>query len=266
MKGEVGKTGQESNFLDRLIELNRRKYKSQARLAAEVGVARSTVAGWFAGNSVPGSRDLKGLAQAYGVSTDYLLGLSNTESPDVSVKAAVAYTGLSEKAVRWLHIGIDDFECDGEGLSEEEKRLNLRMASKLIQSRSFTKIIYELIDVVKAAYLERILENLEDQHSENAASKEDLYFCFAKQEDRKIVMENLIHVLEIVGVPWEEPIEDVVHAMDDDTLMGRVQDEKLSATERKELRQFHASKALNNYIDQLMKDAYEKADRRFETK
>lgn len=43
------------------------------------------------------------LAKHYGVSTDYLLGISDTQSIDTNVKAVMQYTGLTESNVEFLH-------------------------------------------------------------------------------------------------------------------------------------------------------------------
>ncbi|WP_303820126.1 helix-turn-helix domain-containing protein [Ruminococcus flavefaciens] len=52
-------------------------------------------------NSVDGMniKFLYNLAEFFGVSTDYLLGLTETRTPDVDVQKACITTGLSEKAV-----------------------------------------------------------------------------------------------------------------------------------------------------------------------
>lgn len=46
---------------------------------------------------------LYGLASFYNVSVDYLLGKSDTKSPNVTVQQMHQYTGLSEKAINLLH-------------------------------------------------------------------------------------------------------------------------------------------------------------------
>ena len=46
---------------------------------------------------------LRCLADFYGVSTDYLLGISDEKTPDTNARAVIAYTGLSEDNVLTLH-------------------------------------------------------------------------------------------------------------------------------------------------------------------
>lgn len=59
--------------------------------------------------------------QRVGISADYLLGLNDTLKPNAALRTAMEYTGSSEAVVEWLRIGLDDFECDGVEMSEEEK-------------------------------------------------------------------------------------------------------------------------------------------------
>ena len=46
---------------------------------------------------------VKKLAEYYGVSSDYLLGLTEHETPNAEIRAICEYTGLSEKSVECLH-------------------------------------------------------------------------------------------------------------------------------------------------------------------
>lgn len=52
------------------------------------------------------------LADFYGVSADYILGLSDKKTPDVNAQAAMDYTGLSEDSITFLNslktIGIEN--------------------------------------------------------------------------------------------------------------------------------------------------------------
>lgn len=53
---------------------------SQAELAKRLGVTRSSVNAWEMGLSVPTAQYVVDMAQLFHVSTDYLLGLNNTEA------------------------------------------------------------------------------------------------------------------------------------------------------------------------------------------
>ena len=174
------------------------------------------------------------------------------------------YTGLSEEAVEWLHIGLDDFECDGEvGLDEQTKQENWDAASALIQSEAFSKMIHHLKEVALEAYVEKILKILHDDYSDSDLPEEDPNFRYSSKEDRDIVVANHIHVLTTKR-PWQkEEIQEWVAGMDDNALSCDVVKAMFAAEESNELHQFHAAKALAGYIDRLVAEGYRKAEQRF---
>ena len=74
---------------------------------------------------------------------------------------------------------------------------------------------------------------------------------------------NHIHVLTTKR-PWQkEEIDAWVTGMDDNELSCDVVKAMFSAEEYNELHQFHAAKAFNGYIDNLVKASQEKAKSRF---
>lgn len=72
---------------------------TQQEVADLVGVSRQNVGAWIKGDSVPSIYALPKIAEAFNVSTDYLLGRGKIKSDDEDVKIACKVTGLSEKAV-----------------------------------------------------------------------------------------------------------------------------------------------------------------------
>ena len=64
---------------------------TQADLARQMGLTRSSINAWEMGLSVPSTQYVVELAKAFRVSTDYLLGMEGT--------ASVSVEGLSEKKV-----------------------------------------------------------------------------------------------------------------------------------------------------------------------
>lgn len=254
-----------STFQARLREQHSKKSRTLDELATIFGATRQTVSKWMTGESVPDIIALAKIAEFYNVSTDYLLGFSNTTSIDVNVKASMEYTGLSEEAVEWLHIGLDDFECDGAGISDTAKKQNLKTASILIKDRAFTQMIHHLQEVSLEAYLERVLWILDSEYSECGSDEDDPEFRYAKKEDRDLVVANLIHVLQEKCLWEKEKAVQYVMALDnDDKLAGDVMNAYEDAKESNELHQFHAAKAFTSYIDQLVEASYSRARRRIE--
>jgi len=74
--------------------LRERTSLTQADLARQMGLTRSSVNAWEMGLSVPSTQYVVELAKTFSVSTDYLLGLENT--------ATISVTGLSESNVALL--------------------------------------------------------------------------------------------------------------------------------------------------------------------
>ena len=68
---------------------------TQAELARQLGITRSSVNAWEMGISVPSTQYIVELSSIFKVSTDYLLGVDNS--------ASVSVTGLSEKDVQLIH-------------------------------------------------------------------------------------------------------------------------------------------------------------------
>lgn len=251
-------------FQARLVELYNKDPKPLHMLEEEFGAARQTVSKWLNGTRLPNAASLVKIARYYNVSVDYLLGLSNTKSPDVNARVAAEYTGLSERAVEWLHSGLGDFECDGVvGLDEATKKENCDTASALIQDKAFSKMIHHLKEISLESYLERILNILWEDYSECDLPEDDPNFHYASKEDREIVVANHIHVLTTKR-PWQkEEIQEWVSGMDDNALSCDVVRAMFAAEQSNEVHQFHAAKAFSGYIDRLVEESVRKAERRF---
>ena len=80
---------------DRIKNLREKKDMTQAALAKQLGITRSSVNAWELGISVPSTQYIVELAEIFGVSTDYLLGVEKT--------ATISVKGLSEEDVQLLH-------------------------------------------------------------------------------------------------------------------------------------------------------------------
>lgn len=80
---------------ERIKHLREEKSLTQAGLAKRLGVTRSCVNAWEMGISVPSTQYLVELANIFQVSTDYLLGIHETVSVNV--------TGLTERDIQIIH-------------------------------------------------------------------------------------------------------------------------------------------------------------------
>lgn len=73
--------------------------ETQQEVANRVGVSRQNVGKWLSGETTPDINTLCKVADAYNVSTDYLLGRTPHKTPDINERAVCDYTGLSEVAL-----------------------------------------------------------------------------------------------------------------------------------------------------------------------
>lgn len=69
---------------DRIKELRLSNDMTQADLAKKLNITRSSVNAWEMGISIPSTTYIIELSQLFKVSTDYLLGLSNNVTINVS--------------------------------------------------------------------------------------------------------------------------------------------------------------------------------------
>lgn len=80
---------------DRIKYLREKNDITQAALAKQLGITRSSVNAWEMGISVPSTQYIVELARIFGVSTDYLLGVATSSTIDVS--------GLNEEDIQLLY-------------------------------------------------------------------------------------------------------------------------------------------------------------------
>ena len=66
-----------TNFPECLQELLHENKISQRKLAGEIGVTSSAVSAWCRGLKQPTADNIAAVAQFFGVTADYLLGLSD---------------------------------------------------------------------------------------------------------------------------------------------------------------------------------------------
>lgn len=89
-------------FRKRLDKL--RGTRSNTDFARFLGLSRQTVGFYLNGNRVPDLENLRIIAEKCGVTTDYLIGLSDAPSKDnIEINVVCEYTKLSQEAVENIH-------------------------------------------------------------------------------------------------------------------------------------------------------------------
>lgn len=92
-------------FADRLSDLVQEKKDSGSnheQICAELGVATGALSQWMSDVSTANIDALAKIANYFGVSCDYLLGLSDAPTNDPDLAAACDLTGLSKEAVEFF--------------------------------------------------------------------------------------------------------------------------------------------------------------------
>jgi len=106
---------------------------TQQSLAETIGVTRQTVSAYCDGTASPGLDILVLIAKRFGVTTDYLLGLSRVRAAREDIQIAAKTTGLSEAAIESLTSFRVQFHVNA------AKTLNA-----LIESDQFPNIVADL--------------------------------------------------------------------------------------------------------------------------
>lgn len=136
---------------ERIGILRAKQGMSGEEFAAALGLEgknrRSTINNWESGANNVKADDIENICRVFGVSADWLLGLSDIETPNAEVQAICNYTGLSESAVEHLHTCVEQ-------LNPENTYFNI--VSDLLSGDDFYNAI---------AYLKRA-KQMEEKSSE----------------------------------------------------------------------------------------------------
>lgn len=92
-----------ATFPTRLRELIAPKDVTITALAHELKVSRQAVSQYQDGSTQPNLQKLAEIAKYFGVSVDWLLGLTDMRTPNMDVRAIANYTHLSDKAIERLN-------------------------------------------------------------------------------------------------------------------------------------------------------------------
>lgn len=141
-------------FPGRLTALMKERGCTQEELSKSVGVRRQTISLYQTGKTRPDYVQLAAIAAHFGVSSDYLIGLSEYRS-DQTAFATPAQLGLDEAAAEALRRPFmttpsDDFR---------------EMQNRLISSGDFADIVSELLRLQAIAQRCRLRREQEDQKS-----------------------------------------------------------------------------------------------------
>lgn len=99
------------NRLREIIEKRKKETGQNLRaVAKDLDVSLGVLSDWQNGNKTPRGDSIAKLAKYFGVSADYLLGLTEAQTVDTDLRAVADYTGLTENAILALK-DSEMFEC-----------------------------------------------------------------------------------------------------------------------------------------------------------
>lgn len=148
-------------------------------LAEYLGCTSVAITQFRDGKSTPQPRNLVKIAQYYNVSLDTLFGLSNPETPEITVQAICEYTGLSRSAVLALH-----------QMSAAETKEEKRPLSFINRSLENKSSILSLLDQYITSSLVR--RRLEDEFRPTEGTTIEEYKAALAREDFQSKIVTLI--------------------------------------------------------------------------
>lgn len=92
------------SYFERISELMQEQGVTAVKLAAAVGVSTGNITDWKKGRSKPSSDAIAKLAEYFGVTSDYLLGLSDSRYPreSLALSSDIPYDELPWEDVKQI--------------------------------------------------------------------------------------------------------------------------------------------------------------------
>lgn len=183
--------------------------KKQKDLAAALGVPDNTISYFVSGRRIPNTEQIKKIADFFSVSTDYLFGLTETQTTDKDVRFICDYTGLSEKSVDVLKFfnGYDILTPTINKLLESEGR-------SILEELNYQKKHIEQLplDVKSDNLTSTVLKNYETSQIVSAI---DQYLNFKKPFPKDDNVLNIMRSGKIVN------LDDIENSLSSDTHHSR---------------------------------------------
>ena len=155
-------------FQERFELLRKERNLSNTDFAAFLGMSRQTVGFYLNGNRIPDALTLIRIAEKCGVSSDYLLGLTDIRTPNIEIKSIAEQTGLSEELVAYI-LDIKDVSFGKNG--EYSRFLSELFASYRAET---SLMLYGLFKYKSALQATCLLDQLSDEFWKEELKKRDL--------------------------------------------------------------------------------------------
>lgn len=154
--------------------------ESQSELAEAVGVSREIVQHWERGSRHIKADNIVALARHFGVTTDYLLCMTNERAATPEEQAIVDYTGLTESSVKALH-NLNES-------SSIEREFRQTVINRLLSAKGFQKYV---LGSLSAAYSLKVGATVD---------LEDYLNTFNFSEDDKSKIRTAFEVLPLMNL------------------------------------------------------------------
>lgn len=178
------------DFPRRLREVMQEKGETQQIVGDAIGKTRQAVGYYADGSSSPDWETIVKIAKHFGVSTDYLLGLTDQPTLNTEIRAICDYTGLSERSIQELNY------C------------------KSVFKEHVTNIIADLIDAILRSVLIRHFYRLAWKSAITHVSEQRVHSsnCFDFRAEEQKVNDELWASAHDFGLTEENQFAKIPHA------------------------------------------------------
>ena len=169
-----------SNIIaERILTLRQNANERQEDLAQALNCNRGTIANYEKGARTPDAETLAQIAKHYNTTTDYIVGLSDVTTSDITVKEICDYTGLCEETINILHIRE---EATNRFSEREEAELH-KICDKAIQDYipAFSDYINKYQNVLKEK--KELLSAAISEINSNGKTSNKTFFSISKCTD-----------------------------------------------------------------------------------
>lgn len=163
-------------YIRRLRELSDFDARKDIEIAKDIGISRSSLSKYKKGTTMPDLEILVRLAQTFGVTTDYLLGVTDIKATNVSERFICEKIGLTPDAVKKL----EQYSTENRVIIEpylfgHKWHYRNNTLCQLVENRSFFALIEDISKYVQALFGLKLQKKVSDE----------LAFLTSEQEDDK---------------------------------------------------------------------------------
>lgn len=182
-------------FRERLSKLIETSNMDQKEIADKSGIGASTISDYVSKSSNPRAENLIKLATAFGVSVDYLLGLTPYETPEIAAHSMAKELNLSSDALTGL---IENLKCFQELTGTLSCEDTNRYMNNFLESSALSQLMFSGFLKVLTEDQCFVLSSIQKKRKKRLKSFLDKfrknYFVYLKKKynDVSIVPEEII--------------------------------------------------------------------------